>query len=38
MLHGSHSLYDPGLGLTMADGGERIESADPQASDEKSRK
>src|SRR5437899_11234427 len=21
MLHGSHSLYEPGLGLTMADGG-----------------
>jgi hypothetical protein len=38
MLNGSHSLYEPGLGLTMADGGERIESADPQASDEKSRK
>lgn len=38
MLHGSHSLYEPGLGLTMADGGERIEPADPQASDEKSRK
>jgi hypothetical protein len=35
MLQGSHSMYEPGLGLTMADGGEKIEPAEPQASDEK---
>ena len=36
MLHGgSHSMYEPGLGLTMADGGEKIEPAEPKASDEK---
>lgn len=32
MLQGSHSLSVPGLGLTMADGGERVEpsrSEDP---------
>ena len=38
MLHGSHSLYEPGLGLTMADGGERIDPAESQASDQKSGK
>jgi len=38
MLHGSHSLYEPGLGLTMADGGEKIASSESQASDEKPRK
>jgi hypothetical protein len=39
MLHaGSHSLSVPGLGLTMADGGEKIEPSEPEASDEKSRK
>jgi len=38
MLRGSHSLYEPGLGLTMADGGERIEPSAPEASDEKSGK
>jgi hypothetical protein len=35
MLQGSHSMYEPGLGLTMADGGEKIEPAAPKASDEK---
>jgi hypothetical protein len=35
MLQGSHSLYEPGLGLTMADGGEKIEPAESEASDEK---
>jgi hypothetical protein len=35
MLQGSHSMYEPGLGLTMADGGEKIEPAEPKASDEK---
>jgi hypothetical protein len=35
MLQGSHTLYEPGLGLTMADGGERIEPAESKASDEK---
>jgi len=34
----SHSLSIPGLGLTMADGGERVEPSEPEASDEKSRK
>lgn len=29
MLRGSHSLAVPGLGLTMADGGERIEASKP---------
>jgi len=38
MLRGSHSLYEPGLGLTMADGGEKIASSESQASDEKPRK
>ena len=38
MLQGSHSLYEPGLGLTMADGGEKIASSESQASDEKPRK
>ncbi|HEV3512678.1 MAG TPA: hypothetical protein VGS05_13315 [Candidatus Sulfotelmatobacter sp.] len=28
LLQGSHSLSVPGLGLTMADGGERVESSD----------
>ena len=35
MLHGSHSLSVPGLGLTMADGGEKIEPAEPKVTDEK---
>ena len=39
MLHaGSHSLSVPGLGLTMADGGEKIEPSKSDTSDEKSRK
>ncbi len=38
MLQGSHSMYEPGLGLTMADGGEKIEPSDAKASDEKLRK
>lgn len=38
MLQGSHSLSVPGLGLTMADGGERIEPSDAKASDQKIRK
>lgn len=28
LLQGSHSLSVPGLGLTMADGGERVEPSD----------
>jgi hypothetical protein len=28
-------MYEPGLGLTMADGGEKIEPAEPKAADEK---
>jgi hypothetical protein len=35
MLQGSHSMYEPGLGLTMADGGEKIEPEKPAASNEK---
>ncbi len=36
MLHsGPHSLSVPGLGLTMADGGERVEPSESEASDEK---
>jgi hypothetical protein len=36
MLHGgSHSLSVPGLGLTMADGGEKVEADAPESSDEK---
>ena len=38
MLEGSHSLSVPGLGLTMADGGQRVEPSKPEAADEKSRK
>ena len=38
MLQGSHSLSVPGLGLTMADGGERVEPLKPEASDEKPQK
>ena len=38
MLHaGSHSLSVPELGLTMADGGERIEPSKPDNSDKKSK-
>ncbi len=38
MLHaGSHSLSVPELGLTMADGGERIEPSKPNNSDKKSK-
>ena len=38
MLQGSHSLSVPGLGLTMADGGERVEPSKPEAPDEKKQK
>jgi hypothetical protein len=38
MLQGSHSLSVPGLGLTMADGGERVEPSKSENSDEKHRK
>jgi len=34
----SHSLSVPELGLTMADGGERVEPSEPQASDERPRR
>jgi len=37
MLHGSHSLSVPGLGLTMADGGERVEPSESEPSDKKPR-
>lgn len=33
MLQGSHSMFEPGLGLTMADGGEKIEP-EPKSSNE----
>ncbi|HTY84262.1 MAG TPA: hypothetical protein VMB19_08580 [Silvibacterium sp.] len=33
-----HTLSVPGLGFTMADGGEKIEPHDPQASEKDSRK
>lgn len=37
LLHGgSHSLSVPGLGLTMADGGERVEPSEPESSNKKS--
>jgi hypothetical protein len=37
LLHGgSHSLSVPGLGLTMADGGERVESSERESSNKKS--
>lgn len=37
LLHGgSHSLSVPGLGLTMADGGERVESSEREPSNQKS--
>lgn len=37
LLHGgSHSLSVPGLGLTMADGGEKIEPSKSEASEKKS--
>jgi hypothetical protein len=36
LLHGSpHSLSVPGLGLTMADGGERIEPSDSKSPEKK---
>ena len=35
MLQGSHSLSIPGLGLTMADGGERVEPSRHRSSDKK---
>jgi len=39
MLHGgSHSLSVPGLGLTMADGGERVEPSKSEGSVQKHRK
>ncbi len=31
-----HTLAIPGLGLTMADGGEKVETSKPEASEEKS--
>jgi hypothetical protein len=34
LLQGSHSLSVPGLGLTMADGGERVESSKPRSSNQ----
>lgn len=38
LLHGgSHSLSVPGLGLTMADGGERMKPSEPAAADKTSR-
>ena len=37
LLHGSHSLSVPGLGLTMADGGEQIESSRSETSQKKPR-
>jgi hypothetical protein len=38
LLHGgSHSLSVPGLGLTMADGGERMKPAESVAADKTSR-
>jgi hypothetical protein len=36
MLHGSHSLSVPGLGLTMADGGEKLEPPKAETSNKKS--
>jgi len=39
MLHaGSHTLSVPGLGLTMADGGERVEPSEAAPSKEKPRR
>ena len=39
MLHGgSHSLSVPGLGLTMADGGEPVEASDSKSNSESSDK
>lgn len=39
MFHGSpHSLSVPGLGLTMADGGEQVEPSESEATDKKLRK
>jgi hypothetical protein len=38
MLQGSHSLSVPGLGLTMADGGERVEPSKSEGADQKNRK
>jgi len=39
MLHaGSHSLSVPGLGMTMADGGERVEPSESEDSDERSQR
>jgi len=36
MLHAeSHALSVPGLGLTMADGGERVEPSEPASSEQK---
>jgi hypothetical protein len=38
LLHGgSHSLSVPGLGLTMADGGESVESSERESSNQKSK-
>ena len=36
LLQGSHSLAVPELGLTMADGGERIDPSKPETSNKKS--
>jgi|SRR3974390_1389075 len=39
MLHGgSHSLSVPGLGLTMADGGEKLEPVEPKFEEKQPRK
>ena len=38
MLNGSHTVSVPGLGLTMADGGEQVESSRHESSDQKPRK
>ncbi len=37
LLHGSHSLTVPELGLTMADGGERIEPSKSEDPNKKSK-
>jgi hypothetical protein len=37
LLHGSHSLTVPELGLTMADGGERIEPSKSEDANKKSK-
>src|SRR4051812_46500595 len=37
LLRGSHTLSIPGLGLTMADGGERVEPSKSEDSNKKSK-